>query len=165
MIKWLLAFFCLCMVKSGFSQNTAVSCNVQTTYTVDGRLTKFVGYQTIDSTKDMVTSLGAELTGSYYYITIRVVYKTAVKTVVGDLVIQFSDNTSMNVPLTNCNSNGAGIFESTTCSYIVLDKFIRPLTIKSIDKIIFRMIDNTFKAIDLKTKSTLLKDALTCLMQ
>ena len=165
MIKWLLAFFCICMVKSGMTQTTAGACNVKTTYTIDGRLTKFIASQTIDSTKDMVSSLGAELTGSYYYITVKVVFKIAVKTVAGDLVLQFSDNSAINVPLTNCSNSGVGNFESTTCSYIVLDKFMSAMTTKSIDKIIFRMIDNTFKAIDMKPKSTILKDALACLVQ
>lgn len=139
-------------------------CNVLTKYGGFGASVKYVSPENIDSTADYKSAIGIELSGSYNYITISLSFKTAVKKLSGgDLVIQFADFTSINLPLSNCINTTVQGLPVTTCSYIVLDKYVSALKTKTIGTVVFRMADNTFKAIDLKQRNSILKTAITCL--
>ncbi len=163
MMKWLAVFICILLIKTASGQPPA-NCNILTKYSSDGRPIKYISSESIDSTSDYKCAIGMENVGSYNYITLSFFFKTALKKMDGDLVVRFIDNSSINVPLTNC-SNTAGLQNSTviTCSYIVLDKYVSLLRTRSIGTVVYRMSDDSYKAIELKQHNSVLKTAIGCL--
>jgi hypothetical protein len=160
MKKYAFAILCIFIIQFTRAQSP---CNVQTRYGGDGVAIKYAPPETIDSTADFKTAIGLEFNGNYNYVKIILTFKSAVKKVTGDLVIQFTDFTSIIVPLTNCVTTIIQGTTVTTCNYIVLDKYISALKTKQAMLVAFNLTDKSNKPIDMKLHSLALKNAITCL--
>ena len=160
MFKWLLAISAIVTLKFAIAQE---NCNIQSKYNGDGSAVKFIFPETIDSSSESKCRIGLQFSGRYNYITLSLLFKSNIKSLTGDLVVKFSDSTTINVPLTSCSNINPQNLPQSNCIFLVLDKYISPLKTKTIDAIIYQFTDNTFKAIDMKKHGLVLKNAILCL--
>ena len=141
----------------------AQPCTIQTKYSNDGLAIKFIPTETIDSTADLKCSLGLQYSSRYNYISLSLLFKNAVKRITSDLVVKFTDSSTIYVPLTNCNYVNPQNLPLSNCTFLVLDKYVDALKTKSLSAIIIQMADNSFKAIEMKQHPAILKNAIVCL--
>ncbi len=163
MIKWITVLIWLFIFKTSGAQQPPSNCKVLTSYGTDGRAIKYIAPQTIDSTATEKSMISVQTTPTYSYINITSLSSTGAKKLEGDLVVRFADNSAINVPLSTCNNVTIKNVAGFTCTYIILDKYISALQTKVVTHVVYRMNDNTFKAIDMKVYSSLLKNAIICL--
>ena len=140
-----------------------VTCNVLTKYSHDGLTVLYTSPVNIDSTSDSKYAIGMEYCDRYNYITFSLAFKSSVRKPEGDMVVKFTDSTSINVPLINFRNVNATNSNATNCSYLVLDKYMNAFKTKTIQTVILQMNDNYFKAIEMKQNNAFIMNSLACM--
>jgi len=140
------------------------SCVIQTRYFNDGLSVKYLAPFTIETNGGETCGLGVEMASVSNYISLAFTSNGAPKQLEGDLVLNFADKKSLQLPQALVLLNRVKGQQVTQYTYYILEKFMNQILNSKIESVSYTLKGGEIKTIPLKPElGDIVKSGLLCL--
>ena len=159
--KRLITILFIGILQVAFSQP---SCVIQTRYFNDGLSVKYLAPYTIESSAVETCGLGVEMANVSNYVSLAFTSNSAPKQLEGDLLLNFSDKSSLRLPQALVMLNRVKGQQVTQYTYYILEKFVTQILSSKLESVTYTVKGGESKTIPLKPElADIIKSGLLCL--
>jgi hypothetical protein len=159
--KRLITIFFIGILQVAFSQP---SCVIQTRYFSDGLTVKYLAPSTIETSGGETCGLGVEMASASNYVTLVFTSNGAPKQLEGDLILNFTNKNSLQLPQALVMLNRVKGQQVTQYTYYILEKFMNQILNSKIESVSYTVKGGEIKNIPLKPEmADIIKSGLYCL--